>query len=1192
MGLCYLDRQLRYVNINEWLAALNGLSVEEHLGRSISELFPEIAREVEAQLFHVLETGEPLLEGVVSAETPSQPNILKYVQYNFLAVRDEDDSIVGVSCTAIEITEQKHAEMLLQNSQDEMEHRIAARTHELEVANAQLVSEVKERKAAEQSLKSDQRKLQFSLNATGTSCWEINLKTDELTTQRPTTTWMGYEPAEVPKSREAWKSLIHSEDIDIPNNKFLDHLEGRAPIYVCEYRVRGKSGEWYWILDRGILVQRDTDGSPLLAVGTATDITKQKQATEALHKNQQFLKSITDSDTQLVSVYDLSEQRNIYANPSLAKFLGRPIQEISTCPGSNFRQQVHPDDLEIYDSHNRRVGKATDVKVLSGELRLKNHTGEYRWLSVRDVVLERDSTGPLQILRTAVDITEHKRAESLLKGEKKILEVVSSSSSQDGGLTELVKFIETQSDGMICSILLLDEEGLHLHHGASISLPDEYNRAINGMEIGPGEGSCGTAAYLNQTVIVSDIAKDSLWTNYRDFAMKHDLRACWSLPIQSSTGSVLGTFAMYYSKPRSPDAYHEMLIERAVHLASIAIERKNAEDKLTQSEQKLQRAQQITHVGSYEVKPDGSPMNWSDECYRIFGLEPKRQLPSRNRMLNEIIHPDDRDIAERTFRKSLVERTPFSYEYRVVRLDGSIHWVHSRVEPILDDTGKIVLFEGTILDITERKITEAALRESEYRLRLVADSLPALISYLGVDRCYEFVNKYYEITFGLEQDQIVGKPVWDILGEENYELIKPHIDSVLAGNSVKYETVIPLDHLGKHTLSVEHVPDRGPDGTVRGFYTLAVDITDRKKIEDELNSIFDLSLDLICVADIERATFVKVNPSFLRLLGYSEDEVMGRTFLDFIHPDDVAATLQVIEEDLKQGKKVLRFENRYRTKEGEYRFLDWSFNPNLDSGLAYSIAHDITERRYEEAQAWKQRNELAHMSRISTMGEMATGIAHELNQPLMAIAGYSFAANRMVEQSKITPLEIQEILSKLEDQAIRAGDIVRQLRNFVKKTESVRMSIDLNMLIQDVAIFVEPDSRQSETKVTFQFFEPSPNVLVDEIQIQQVLVNLIRNAIDAMQETPTREREVKVSTHILQDAYAEITVCDSGIGLSNEEFEQVFHAFFSTKQEGMGMGLPISRSIVEAHGGNLFAERNHGPGMTFKFTLPLEDCHG
>ncbi|WP_298868782.1 PAS domain S-box protein [uncultured Gimesia sp.] len=1737
VGLCYYDTQLRYININEWLAALNGLKVEEHIGHTLSELFPELAAKIEDQLLYVIETGEPILEGSICTETPADPNAQKYFQFSFVAVKSDAGEVVGINCVVIETTEQMRAEAMLQKSQNEMEHRISERTHELEVANAQLVSEVKERKAAEQSLKSDQRKLQISLNATGTSCWEINLKTGELTAQRPTTTWMGYEPNEVPQSREGWKGLIHPDDVDIPKNKFMDHLEGRAPLYECEYRVRGKSGEWYWTLDRGIIVQRETDGSPLLVVGTDTDISEQKQATEALHKNQQFLKNITDSDTQLVWVYDLNEQRHIYANPSLANFLGRPIQEISTCPGSYIRQQVHPDDLEIYDSHGRRVRKATDVEVLSRELRLKNHTGEYRWLSARDVVLERDATGsPLQILGTAVDITEQKRAECLLTGEKKILEVISSSSSQDGGLTELVEFIETQSDGMICSILLLDEEGLHLRHGASISLPDEYNRAIDGIEIGTGEGSCGTAAYSNQSVIVSDIASDPLWTNYRDFAMKHGLRACWSLPIQSSTGSVLGTFAMYYNKPRSPDAFHEMLTERAVHLASIAIERKKAEDKLTQSEQKLRRAQQIAHVGSYEVKPDGSPMNWSDECYRIFGLEPKSQLPSREQMLNQIVHPDDRGYANRTFQKSLNERSSFSYEYRVLRPDGSIRWVHSRGEPILDERVQIDLIQGTLMDITDRKLAlgrldefnvalsnampgisrlnidgryvevnddyakalgyepheliggpwnptvhpddmtdaiqayedmcrdgksefearavrkdgslfhkqvlmvriadaagtmtghhcfmrdiserksaeaallesndrfrtifesvpecvklldadgklldmnaaglamieadsiedvrgesaykliapeyldefitngkkvfegesntqefefiglrgtrrwmethqvplrnsvgktttllavthditerkrveeaqrasehwfrsifeqagvavgvvesepgklvrvnskyakllgysseelvgltwmelthpedisqdqvkmdeliegriqdfsiekrlihktgsviwinltvssmwqpdeepgqhiviieditarkqaeaeikshirqeavvaelgqralagadpselieesvsvistelsaeyakimellpdgkslrframvgwnesalqsriisiqsrsqaaatlrsnepiivedlaadgrfdvtlslsdhvivsgitvvisgkvrpfgilgihtcekraftkhdisflqaianilgeaidrklaEEALKESEHRLRLVTDSIPAFISYMGADRCYEFVNKRYESTFGLERAQIVGKPVWDILGEEYYELIKPRLDSVLAGNPVKYESVVQIEQIGKRTLSNEHVPDRGPDGTVRGFYTLAVDITDRKKTEDELNTIFEMSLDLICVADIETATFVKVNPSFLRLHGYSENEVLGRTFLDFIHPDDVAPTILVIEEELKLGNKVLRFENRYRTKEGEYRFLDWSFNPNLDSGLAYSIAHDITERRNEEAQAWKQHNELAHMSRISTMGEMATGIAHELNQPLMAIAAYSFAANRLVEQAKISPLEIQEILSKLEDQAIRAGDIVRRLRNFVKKTESLRKSIDLNMLIQDVAIFVEPDRRQSETKLTFRFIKPAPRVLVDEIQIQQVLVNLIRNAIDAMQELPTSLREVTVSTHILQDKHAEVTVSDSGIGLSHEEFEQVFNAFFSTKPEGMGMGLPISRSIVEAHGGKLFAERNHVSGMAFKFTLPLEDCNG
>ena len=225
------------------------------------------------------------------------------------------------------------------------------------------------------------------------------------------------------------------------------------------------------------------------------------------------------------------------------------------------------------------------------------------------------------------------------------------------------------------------------------------------------------------------------------------------------------------------------------------------------------------------------------------------------------------------------------------------------------------------------------------------------------------------------------------------------------------------------------------------------------------------------------------------------------------------------------------------------------------------------------------------------MGEMATGIAHELNQPLAAITSYSFAANSIAEQLTSIPHELQDVLAKIGDQAIRAGDIVRQLRSFMKKSNSVRVRADLNAIVRDVAKFIEPDTQRAETTLVLNLDERTPCVLVDEIQIQQVLVNLTRNALDAMLEIHTERREVTVSSRVLPDGQAEVVVIDSGRGLAQDDLEQVFGAFFSTKQEGMGMGLPISRSIVEAHGGKLWAEPNNGRGMSFGFTIPLEDGH-
>ena len=294
------------------------------------------------------------------------------------------------------------------------------------------------------------------------------------------------------------------------------------------------------------------------------------------------------------------------------------------------------------------------------------------------------------------------------------------------------------------------------------------------------------------------------------------------------------------------------------------------------------------------------------------------------------------------------------------------------------------------------------------------------------------------------------------------------------------------------------------------------------------------------------------------------------------------------------GEMSFESDAEVRTLNGEKKsvLLKTFVNPNSPAWSSVFVAlTDITERKRAENEAQEHRDELAHVARISSVGEMATGIAHELNQPLTAAASYSFAAKTIVNGDDTGSQQLREIFEKLENQVIRAGSIVRRWRNYLKKTESSRLPIGLTMLIRDVATFMELDIRQAETTLTVNCVEPSPNVLIDEIQIQQVLVNLIRNAIDAMKETAVGRREVTVSTRILHAGDAEVTVSDVGAGLTEFGVDQIFDAFSSTKQDGMGLGLAISRSIVEAHGGKLWCKSNNGPGVTFGFTIPREDAH-
>lgn len=266
-------------------------------------------------------------------------------------------------------------------------------------------------------------------------------------------------------------------------------------------------------------------------------------------------------------------------NPAWEKVLGFTREELLAKPYLDF---VHPDDREATVAE--LAGLQSGSRTLCFENRYCHKDGSYRWLSWTAVPFAEERV----VYAAARDITERKHQEELQGGEKCVLEMLSTGADLSDVLECLTQTIEQQWKGMTCSILLLDPDGIHLRHGAGGRLPEAYNRAIDGVAIGPNVGSCGTAAYLRKTIIVRDVAVDPLWADFRELALIHGLRACWLTPIFSSKGSVLGTFAMYYREPRSPGENDLKLIERATHLAGIAMEQKRAREELYRAHDELE----------------------------------------------------------------------------------------------------------------------------------------------------------------------------------------------------------------------------------------------------------------------------------------------------------------------------------------------------------------------------------------------------------------------------------------------------------------------------------------------------------------------------------------------------------------------------------------------------------------------------
>ncbi|MBT6496023.1 MAG: PAS domain-containing protein, partial [Planctomycetaceae bacterium] len=257
------------------------------------------------------------------------------------------------------------------------------------------------------------------------------------------------------------------------------------------------------------------------------------------------------------------------------------------------------------------------------------------------------------------------------------------------------------------------------------------------------------------------------------------------------------------------------------------------------------------------------------------------------------------------------------------------------------------------------------------------------------------------------------------------------------------------------------------------------------------------------------------------------------------------------------------------------------------------VNFDFTERKRAEEEVRQLQESLAHVTRISVMGEMATGLAHELNQPLAAISTFCHVGQALAETESADLEKLRELFEKSERQAIRAGEIIRRLRVLVGKRDSVRSPVDVIEVIEEVLHLLETDLRQSEVEIdqNQQTNHSDDVVIIDEIEIQQVLVNLIRNASDAMSAMDRGQRTLKITTAQTADDLIEIAVCDAGNGVPPEQQDQIFDAFFTTKSSGMGMGLAISRTIIESHGGRLWMTPNSGRGVTFHLTLPIaKEC--
>jgi len=422
------------------------------------------------------------------------------------------------------------------------------------------------------------------------------------------------------------------------------------------------------------------------------------------------------------------------------------------------------------------------------------------------------------------------------------------------------------------------------------------------------------------------------------------------------------------------------------------------------------------------------------------------------------------------------------------------------------------------------------------------------------------------------------------------------VQTAETGNRLDTAFPIAMQSASRHWIRLRAGLVRSADGKAHHLSGIALDIDEEKQLEEalrtremHLRSILETIPDAMIVID-RNGIMQFFSKAAERQFGYSPEEAIGRNVSILMPEPDRTRHDSYLERYRVTGERRIIGIGRIvtgRRKDATTFPMHLSVGETRSGGEPYftGFVHDLTEQQQTQARLQELQSELVHISRLSAMGEMASALAHELNQPLAAISNYMKGSRRLLSASEDpNRAKIESAMDRASEQALRAGQIIRRLRDFVARGESEKRVESIAKLVEESGALGLTGAREQGVILQFELDHEHDLVLVDRVQIQQVLVNLFRNALEAMAASP--QRKLVASARVADDDMIEVSVADTGSGFADGVESSLFQTFFTTKETGMGVGLSISRSIVEAHGGKMWAENNPAGGATFRFTLP------
>jgi PAS domain S-box-containing protein len=634
---------------------------------------------------------------------------------------------------------------------------------------------------------------------------------------------------------------------------------------------------------------------------------------------------------------------------------------------------------------------------------------------------------------------------------------------------------------------------------------------------------------------------------------------------------------------------------------------KEAERKLRRSEAYLAESQHLSHTSSWAW--DVRRGEWayrSAEVYHLFGFDPEKGVVPLQAFQDRIL-PEDRRRNVELAAQAIREKADFEVDFRIALPDGSIKRIHSVGHPVVGSDGNVIELIGTHVDVTEQYAARETLqkafdeiKKSEDRLRLVIDTIPALVWRTRPDGAAEFFNQPCLDYSGLSSDQALEWGWISVVHPDDVaSLLRTCRATWMSGIRGEAEARLRRFDGEYRWFLLRNQPLHDEAGNIVKWYGSGTDIEDRqltevalRESEQRFRDYAETASDWLWeTAPDHRVIRISEN---INAVGFVPSGLTG------LARWNIATDVESEPEKWRLHRAMLDAHRPFRDFEytvggiGSPVYVRTSGKPFFDARgkfLGYrGTGTDITatiranhaEQALREAQA-----ELAHVTRLTTLGEMTASIAHEVNQPLAAVVNAAAACRRWLDRDTPNLDEARSAVDWIVNEGNRASEVIRRVRSLANKTDLEMVPLDINDVLEEAIALVEREMDGHQVLSRMELAPALPMILGDRVQLQQVIINLVMNGVEAMQSVWDRPRELVIGSRQDETHQVLVTVTDSGVGISAEDADRLFNAFFTTKSGGMGMGLSICRSIVEAHGGRMSVANNVGPGARFQFTLPL-----